>query len=417
MMNKILAFTLLFLIPAQAADVKISQLPELPAVQILPQDVLPIVDVSETTTKKVQVGSFDERYLAPQALLAPRASPVFTGNPQAPTRSPNNNSASVATTAYVDNAVSGVSGAVVSVFGRSGAITAQSGDYTKSQVGLGNVDNTSDVNKPISTATQNALNLKANLASPALTGAPTAPTQSPNDNSTKLATTQYVEAAIAAAPGGGITALTGEVTASGSGSVAATVTNSAVIGKVLTGYSSTTGTVAATDTILQAVGKLNGNQALYLPRSVATTKGDLFVATGASTIVRLPVGTDGQALVADSAQTTGVKWADAVSGGRTVTDFTTTVLTVSTPGDQVFNYVGSSAQVSGLNFFGTISGIADGTEITVIGTSDTNTMTINPIDGTDGMIMNGPIVLTRGVAITFQKSNTLARMVEIGRNN
>lgn len=33
---------------------------------------------------------------------------------------------------------------------------------TKADVGLGNVDNTSDVNKPISIATQNALNLKAN---------------------------------------------------------------------------------------------------------------------------------------------------------------------------------------------------------------------------------------------------------------
>ena len=33
--------------------------------------------------------------------------------------------------------------------------------YTKSEVGLGNVDNTSDLNKPISTATQNALNGKA----------------------------------------------------------------------------------------------------------------------------------------------------------------------------------------------------------------------------------------------------------------
>lgn len=32
---------------------------------------------------------------------------------------------------------------------------------TKAQVGLGNVDNTSDANKPVSTATQNALNLKA----------------------------------------------------------------------------------------------------------------------------------------------------------------------------------------------------------------------------------------------------------------
>lgn len=35
---------------------------------------------------------------------------------------------------------------------------------TKSMVGLSNVDNTSDVNKPISTATQNALNLKENTA-------------------------------------------------------------------------------------------------------------------------------------------------------------------------------------------------------------------------------------------------------------
>ncbi len=34
---------------------------------------------------------------------------------------------------------------------------------TKTQVGLGNADNTSDVNKPVSTATQTALDLKANL--------------------------------------------------------------------------------------------------------------------------------------------------------------------------------------------------------------------------------------------------------------
>jgi hypothetical protein len=37
-------------------------------------------------------------------------------------------------------------------------------------VGLGNVDNTSDANKPVSTATQSALDLKANLESPSFTG-------------------------------------------------------------------------------------------------------------------------------------------------------------------------------------------------------------------------------------------------------
>lgn len=41
---------------------------------------------------------------------------------------------------------------------------------TKSDVGLSNVDNTSDANKPVSTATQTALDLKANLASPTFTG-------------------------------------------------------------------------------------------------------------------------------------------------------------------------------------------------------------------------------------------------------
>jgi hypothetical protein len=41
---------------------------------------------------------------------------------------------------------------------------------TKSSVGLANVDNTSDANKPVSTATQTALNLKANLAGATFTG-------------------------------------------------------------------------------------------------------------------------------------------------------------------------------------------------------------------------------------------------------
>jgi hypothetical protein len=41
---------------------------------------------------------------------------------------------------------------------------------TKSMVGLGSVDNTTDANKPVSTSTQTALDLKAPLASPTFTG-------------------------------------------------------------------------------------------------------------------------------------------------------------------------------------------------------------------------------------------------------
>lgn len=68
---------------------------------------------------------------------------------------------------------------------------------TKAQVGLGNVDNTSDVNKPVSTATQTALNLKANLVSPTFTGTPEAPTASVGTSSTQIATTAFVNAEIA----------------------------------------------------------------------------------------------------------------------------------------------------------------------------------------------------------------------------
>lgn len=72
--------------------------------------------------------------------------------------------------------------------------TSNPHNVTKTQVGLSNVDNTSDANKPVSTATQTALNLKANLDSPTLTGTPLAPTASTSTNTTQIATTAFVQA-------------------------------------------------------------------------------------------------------------------------------------------------------------------------------------------------------------------------------
>ncbi len=62
-------------------------------------------------------------------------------------------------------------GAVSSVFGRTGAVSKQAGDYA-----VGDITGA------------------APLASPAFTGNPTAPTQAVGDNSTKLATTAFVQA-------------------------------------------------------------------------------------------------------------------------------------------------------------------------------------------------------------------------------
>ena len=54
-----------------------------------------------------------------------------------------------------------VAGGVSSFNGRTGAVLPVAGDYTKAMVGLGSVDNTSDANKPLSTATVSALAAKA----------------------------------------------------------------------------------------------------------------------------------------------------------------------------------------------------------------------------------------------------------------
>lgn len=66
---------------------------------------------------------------------------------------------------WAEQASQAAGGGVTSFNGRSGSVSPQSGDYTAAMVGLGNVDNTSDLNKPISTATQTALNGKADTSS------------------------------------------------------------------------------------------------------------------------------------------------------------------------------------------------------------------------------------------------------------
>ncbi|MEU8379791.1 hypothetical protein AB0C32_11440, partial [Streptosporangium sp. NPDC048865] len=50
-------------------------------------------------------------------------------------------------------------------------------------------------------------------------------------------------------------------------------------------------------------------------RSTLTTKGDLYVATGAGTVARVGVGANDQVLTADSGQAAGVRWADPAAGG------------------------------------------------------------------------------------------------------
>ena len=67
---------------------------------------------------------------------------------------------------------------------------------TASMVGLGNVSNTSDANKPVSTAQQTALDLKANLASPSFSGTVTLPAGTASAAPLKLTTGTNLSTAV-----------------------------------------------------------------------------------------------------------------------------------------------------------------------------------------------------------------------------
>lgn len=113
------------------------------------------------------------------ALKAPLASPTFTGTPIAPTAATETSTGQLATTAFVQAVKALVLGAPPSTLDTLQKIAAAIGN-----------------NPSFSTDTASALALKAPLASPALTGTPTAPTAPLGDTSTKLATTGFVQAAI-----------------------------------------------------------------------------------------------------------------------------------------------------------------------------------------------------------------------------
>jgi SPRY domain len=104
------------------------------------------------------------------AQFAPLVSPIFTGNPTAPTPIAGDNDTSIATTAFVSNAITALIG------------TAGSGADT-----LGELEDQILL-------TNAAVADRAPIASPIFTGDPKAPTPATADDDTSIATTAYVKA-------------------------------------------------------------------------------------------------------------------------------------------------------------------------------------------------------------------------------
>lgn len=84
--------------------------------------------------------------------------------------------------------------------------------------------------------------------------------------------------------------------------------NASVIARTLTGYTAGAGTVSSSDSILSAIQKVDGNDALKVLKSTVTAKGDLIGATASSTVSPVAVGADGYTLIGDSNNSKGLSY-------------------------------------------------------------------------------------------------------------
>ncbi|MBO9258458.1 phage tail protein [Escherichia coli] len=126
----------------------------------------------------------------PHTQYAQKHNPTFTGEPKAPTPAAGNNTTRIATTAFVQAAITALINGAPATLDTLKEIAAAINNDPK-----------------FSTTINNELALKAPLSSPALTGTPTAPTAAQSVNNTQIATTAFVKSAIAAMVGSAPAAL------------------------------------------------------------------------------------------------------------------------------------------------------------------------------------------------------------------
>jgi hypothetical protein len=197
--------------------------------------------------------------------------------------------------------------------------------------------------------------------------------------------------------------LTGDVTSNGN---TTTLTNAPVIAKVLTGYTSGAGTVAATDSILQAIQKLNGNDATNADLTgVVTSVGNATaIANNALTIAK----TNGlQTALNAKASLSGATFTGAVngtsltlSGDLTVNGTTTTINTNTLDVKDKNITLGVSAGPSPIYTEAT----ADGGGITLKGLTD---KTFNWVDATDAWTSSEHLNLLTGKSYLINNASVL----------
>lgn len=206
------------------------------------------------------------------------------------------------------------------------------------------------------------------------TNAQTAATNSSNSATASASSASAASTSATAAASSASAAATSATNASNSASAASTSATNAATSATNSANSATASANSAALAATVVASAVSG--------TLIDAKGDLLVGTANDTVTRLPVGTNGQVLVVDSAEASGIKWAapsaaditsvnagTGISGGGTAGDVTITnsmatalttkgdIIVATGSGTFVRQAVGSNGQVLAAN-----SAQADGVE-------------------------------------------------------